>query len=533
MKGLLGGLLVCWGCLISEGMAQETSWRRVEDTPVPEAPPLWRQVDRTASVTLGQPVPLSTATAHREEKPAAWQGSVFRPVVYRAAMPETGILQSGVAMLPEPSTLPSQNPGAAGPAELPPGELSSNGTPQIEGCMCGFPGDCTSGDGACPPFESGFGLADLLGLPQCPMYASAEYLLWWMRDSHYPPLVITGTGINPTTGQIENPQTIVGGNVNNDLRSGGRFTVGFWCDSDEKSAVEGTFFFLGQRSVNYLVGSDAYPLLARPFQVANTSAVVSPSGVDIGGKSFEEIATFPNQVVGRITVETPSNLWGAEANYRCNLCCNCWSRIDLLAGFRYLQLDEGLHITESLETVAQVGDFPPGTQRTVVDTFDTRNQFYGGQLGLRGDWNWGPWSLDCMTKVALGDTHQTVNRDGYQVIQQPGAQPQFYPGGLLVLPNANLGIVSRDRFTVVPEINLSLSYHVTDWWRIFVGYNFLYWSSVARPGNQIDQSLDVTKIPQFLQFSSVTAVNPPRPAPIINGTPFWAQGITIGMEFRY
>ena len=39
MKGLLGGLLVCWGCLISEGMAQETSWRRVEDTPVPEAPP--------------------------------------------------------------------------------------------------------------------------------------------------------------------------------------------------------------------------------------------------------------------------------------------------------------------------------------------------------------------------------------------------------------------------------------------------------------------------------------------------------------
>jgi hypothetical protein len=53
----------------------------------------------------------------------------------------------------------------------------------------------------------------------------------------------------------------------------------------------------------------------------------------------------------------------------------------------------------------------------------------------------------------------------------------------------------------------------------------------VRPGDQIDRGLDVTRIPNF----GVPA-NPlpqPRPAVPFKETDYWAQGINIGLEFRY
>ena len=75
---------------------------------------------------------------------------------------------------------------------------------------------------------------------------------------------------------------------------------------------------------------------------------------------------------------------------------------------------------------------------------------------------------------------------------------------------------------------------MTDFVRLSVGYNFLYWSSVARPGDQIDRNLDVTQIPNFLPLPPGTApVSPPRPMPLLRDNGYFAQGITLGVEFRY
>jgi hypothetical protein len=51
----------------------------------------------------------------------------------------------------------------------------------------------------------------------------------------------------------------------------------------------------------------------------------------------------------------------------------------------------------------------------------------------------------------------------------------------------------------------------------------------------------VTRIPNFpVNFNPLTGqpitptpVNPPRPAPLFNTTDFWAQGLTVGIEFTF
>jgi len=103
-------------------------------------------------------------------------------------------------------------------------------------------------------------------------------------------------------------------------------------------------------------------------------------------------------------------------------------------------------------------------------------------------------------------------------------------GGVLALPS-NSGHFSRDRFAVVPEIDINIGYQVTDHLRAFVGYSFLYSSNVVRPGDIIDRTVNLTQLPSNLGPGSLTG--PARPMIIVRDTEFWAQGMNFGLEFRY
>ena len=46
-----------------------------------------------------------------------------------------------------------------------------------------------------------------------------------------------------------------------------------------------------------------------------------------------------------------------------------------------------------------------------------------------------------------------------------------------------------------PDFECKIGYQVTQGIRVFAGYNFLYWSSVARPGDQINRMVDERTIP--------------------------------------
>ena len=64
--------------------------------------------------------------------------------------------------------------------------------------------------------------------------------------------------------------------------------------------------------------------------------------------------------------------------------------------------------------------------------------------------------------------------------------------------------------------------------RALVGYDFLYWSSAMRPGEQIDRTVDLSFVPNAP--AGLTATGQNRPMPPLKSTGYWAQGLHLGLE---
>jgi hypothetical protein len=354
-------------------------------------------------------------------------------------------------------------------------------------------------------------------------WARAELLTWWIKGGATPPLVTTSS---PAQAGILGPGTSVlfgGSTLDAESFLGGRFALGAWLNDCQTFGLEGEFFFLGQRSVNFIAGNQGgpgSPVVARPFFNALT------------GMEDAQLVAFPGVLAGSVRVTNPTSLLGAGANGVCNLCCRecCCTgyRVDALAGFRYLRLADDLHIDENLTELA--GGPVPGTGFVVSDQFDTRSEFYGGQLGLRGEYHRGRAFVNLTGLLGLGLSHETLKTRGSTTITLPGAAPLVQPGGLLALPT-NSGNFSQDEFAVVPELRVNVGYQLTPHARAYAGYTFLYWSEVLRPGDQIDRVINPSQVPSTLGAGALTG--PARPAVLLKSTDFWAQGINLGLEFRF
>jgi hypothetical protein len=546
----LGLSLSCGAALAA---ADEPQWR-------PAAPlPAAATVPHSVGVTLGRPVPRAPDTpviVDSQVRPTSYVAPTSAPAPFIARgrsaddpLPSPPPLWPTVtpyAMLPEPSAIksaslkvasekpdPDPPPGTfaappptplAGSTAVPlhetSGPLVHGAAPSLKACGEAVSGDeCTCCGEAC------------CTRPGHRLYGSAEYLLWSIKDSHFPVLVTSGP--TSSNGFLSNPSTVVlfgGGDVENDLQSGGRFTLGYWLDACETNGIEASFFFLGERSIHFSANSGTTPLIARPFFNLST------------GMESSEITALPGLATGSINIRQESELWGAEANWRHRLCDGCWYRVDLLAGFRYVELDEDLQVSEDFTTSPTFGQIFPNAPEfansrfQVFDRFQTRNQFYGGQVGFDTELRRGKWSLDLSTKVALGFTHQVVNITGSEFVTFPGGRTQEFQGGLLAL-SSNIGHHARERFAVVPEAGLTVGYQLTEKLKLFAGYNFMFWSNVVRPGEQIDRQLDPRRIPNFCKISPAECprgpIVPPRPEFAFRETTFWAQGLTAGLELKY
>jgi hypothetical protein len=387
-----------------------------------------------------------------------------------------------------------------------------NGQPAPLPLGCAAP---AAGDKASP-------LAAALGPVPAPLrfWGEADLLLWWIKDSQTPPLVSVGpagSGAILTQGGT----TVFGGSIDNEERLGGRFAVGAWLDCEEAWAIEGDYLFLASRGVPFNTGSNGgpgSPTIGRPF-----------FNVLLNAEDAQLIAA-PGILAGTVGVNLTSRLQGAELNlvyHPCTCCCHCW-RLELLGGFRYLELHEGLGIAENLQVFPGV-PIIGGDQISLFDQFDTTNRFYGGQLGGRAEVRRGPWIGRAWTKVALGVDHETVTINGSTTIVTP-TSVTVAQGGFLALPS-NIGRFNRDAFAVVPEAGLSVGCQVNEHLAVFAGYTFLYWSDVARPGDQIDRVINPTQLPVTMPTGGL--VGPARPSFTFKDTDFWAQGIHVGVEFRF
>ena len=123
-----------------------------------------------------------------------------------------------------------------------------------------------------------------------------------------------------------------------------------------------------------------------------------------------------------------------------------------------------------------------------------------------------------------------VNLVGATTRAGAGVPAGTVPGGLLVL-STNGGRRARDEFAVVPEIGINVGYQICYWLRAYVGYSFLYWSDVARPGDQFNRVVNPTIVPASNTFG--TPIGPAQPSCTFQHTDFWAQGVNFGLEFRY
>jgi hypothetical protein len=380
-------------------------------------------------------------------------------------------------------------------------------------------------------------------------WVRADYLLWSTEGMNLPPLVTTSPSGTPRSmaGVLgEDGTSVLFGDetVFDDTRSGGRIRGGVWFDPCHVWGLEGEYLALEDANVSYRAASPGDPILARPF--------FDP----VAGQETSQLVAFPALINGEIEVDAQTQFNSYGVRLRLNaanqtFCCDpCegggmgywdeeWSssglpgadydfnrasyRLDLLGGYRYLRLDDQLRIHEDLTSLDTT---TPGTF-DITDNFETENRFNGGEIGLLFEVQRRRWSLELLTKIAIGTTQKVVTINGSTTSDENG-DVVTDPGGLLA-QRTNMGTHEFDEFSAVPELGIALGYQLTRHTRLTVGYTLIYWSSVARAGDQID--LDVN--PNLIPPEVVPFAGPERPEFTLVESDFWAHGLTAGVDIRW
>lgn len=279
---------------------------------------------------------------------------------------------------------------------------------------------------------------------------SVDYLMWWLRDPRL--------SIPITIGALTVPQD---GINYSDPFSGARVNGRFWIDDTQMASFE----FAG-----LIVAENSYPVLV-------------PAAT------------------GGLLVSASSQMWGAEANLVVDLLPYGIDRqyeLELIGGFRTLDLQEHLDL---LFVTAAASE----------SQFETRNQFYGGQIGARASYRLGPIILGAQGKVAFGSTHQSLNISGIAGAGGGG----FVPGAGPFVGAANVGRYVQNVFSILPEAEGRIGIEVAGGVILYASCNALWLTHVLRPGDQLSGS----------------AAAPA--APPLTDTYLWARGFNFGVEVRY
>jgi hypothetical protein len=357
-------------------------------------------------------------------------------------------------------------------------------------------------------------------------WASAETLLWWVKSGPTPPPLATTApdgSPGPIPGSLGNPDTTIvlgGERIAYPMQVGGRFTLGAWLAPDSPVGIEGNYLFLAESKSSSTVASDGSVGLYTPF---TDVASGTPN-------SYDNVLVRPGIVNhGSATLVTSHELQGAEINGLYLMERDDAGSVSLIVGYRFLFLEEDLTL---LTTEHDSVTYFPGQFINTADQFNTRNFFNGGQLGLRREWSRGAWSLSTTLKVALGNTREVIHVRGSSTTNSGAgfafAIPvQTVPSGIYAEPT-NIGRFQIDRFAALPEVMIRVSRQVTDHLQLFVAYNLLYLTSVARPGDQIDGTINASELVSFYGLPQTPLVGAARPEPQYASTSYWAQGINLG-----
>ena len=368
------------------------------------------------------------------------------------------------------------------------------------------------------------------------VWAQASFIHWWIRRDSTPPLVTTGNvnnvGSNP--GTLGNGDTVIllgNGSVGPTEFSGVQATVGMWLDEERLNGIEASGFWIGKNSRQYSFGSDGAgnPPISQPILVNGVEQVLQISTP----------GTLANPVAlkGEISITSVVNFDGAEFNFTRNLVRTDGLTFDVMAGVRYLYLNDALGMNQSITLLPGANLQVPflgvpqkaGTSFNINDSFDATNRFYGGQVAARVVYAWKCLDVSALMKIGAGATNQQFVINGSSTIINVNGTTGTVPGGTLA-QLSNIGHFSSNDFSVVPEFTLTLGYQITPCLRVTAGYTLLYWSHVMRVGNNIDRNVDPNQVPTAAFPTVLPGTQPAFPA---IRTEFWAQGVNVGMELKY
>ncbi len=419
--------------------------------------------------------------------------------------------------LPPPAVPPVMPAGPGQPGGLP--------TPPPPGYPFGGTGAPAAEGEACPPPETllpnSFSniFPGLVGRSPR-LSVGAEYLYWVTKSRDTPTLVTTGSVNDLVPGAIGQPNThAITSYPSDNGHNGGRFSAAFWFDQDHTFGVEANLLLLETTSPSLTVsgdGSDPIKVIARPFYNANTA-------------SFDaDPIVVPAVQSGTVTITTPRSFYSAEVNARCSVDTDFLlaHRISFLAGARMLSLTDKLTI--DAVTTDLPGQGVPGNIALIHDGFTAQDRFYGGQLGIQDEIAIGPLTILLGGKIAAGENKETLHTTASTSITDgsTGTVAVDPTRGLLVQPT-NLGTFQTWKFTGMAELEIKASWDFNPNLRFMVGYNFVYWNKVIDAAHQIDPVINLG------------AVNGPmlgtiaRPAPLMNQTSFYAQGVSVGVLLSY
>lgn len=346
-------------------------------------------------------------------------------------------------------------------------------------------------------------------------YFGAEALFSWFKNSPTPVPIITDNyadvpGVNVFLG---------GGEVDTNPNAGFKLTGAYRIDS--RLGVELTGFYIPTRSTSSSVSSTGQP--------GSIDLYLPYYDVVQKGERITEISYWPTYR-GSAQATLSNNLGGGEINATWTMPQQDALRIDLIGGFRYLQLRESY----TINTSSPYNPPNPADIWNTTDSFETRNRFYGLQVGARLAYDQGPWVSTLNAKVALGTMQQRVSINGYLETNDYTnyTNTQIYPGGYFALPT-NSGDHSRNTFAVVPEFALNLGYRVTSQATVYLGYSLLYATDVARPGDQMNRNINPTMTVSWGNDPPVKPVGPAQPTFAFNTSDFWAQSLSIGVGYRF
>lgn len=361
------------------------------------------------------------------------------------------------------------------------------------------------------------GCEDSCGGPTCNLFGGGfwfdlDFLLWWRDQRVFPTLVTT----QPNDGIVPGATVLFGGAVDEPVRPGGRLEFGLWLDPCQRTAVGARYLAVANATISPEYTSSDLAFIARPFVDVSTNPVTATS-FPVANAAAQPPTT------GRLGLRTDSEIQAGDAFFFWTLRQSPCARFGFLAGYQFAQIDEDLLI----ESFTQSGVTGGQQSIAVSDLFDAQNEFHGGLFGLRGDYRCGQFGIELLGRFGFGNMRQSILISGSTTSTDASGVISTRASGLLAQLATNSGLYEQDKFSFMNEAGVKLAFYPVEQLKLSVGYSMMYWSSVVRPGLEIDTSIDGRLLTAF------PPSNATQPSFTFDPTDYLVQGLTFSAELRF